>query len=526
MSAEALPEELKTKFQKEQVYFFSSLLSFIVIIISFWEFETRIWNRVQYNFGATRWNSGFPYYSVFRIPNDEYFAILLNLVLLMTMFTAIYTLSGILFLLEIRKKKKYRVYSIYLIISFLTYLSAWWNSKTIVLSPNGWFESTISQVSEDIWLFLGLSLGSADTIYSTFQTLLLFCRIASLTVFIFNLILIIEYKVSNIVSGKANKLEDIKTHGIKAILDKNITYSKFSKGFMFYTIMILFSTYTVMPILYTLLLSFSNYNQDFGSDRFFPQQPMDNFIINYSSVIFHLSDTRPTFSRSFMISVFLGAGAAIGGLAIALPAAYAISRFRFVGRGTAQWLVLATQMFPGIILLLPQFLLWIRLGLITNQTQGTFFFGILERFWIVVFGVLLAYFVGAIAYNVWMMRGYFDTLPTDLEEAALIDGSSNFGAFIRIALPLAVPGMVAVGIFTFFGAWNEFALAQLFIGEGKLFAPLPLMFFQYQNTGAPDVPVFFELLSAFSILAALPMIILFMSLNKFLSGGLTQGGIK
>jgi len=124
------------------------------------------------------------------------------------------------------------------------------------------------------------------------------------------------------------------------------------------------------------------------------------------------------------------------------------------------------------------------------------------------------------------MKGYFETIPIDLEEAALIDGAGRLGTFFRIAIPLAKPGMVAVLIFTFLTAWSEFVLARTFIGETAPQATLPLLFYNYQNTAAPDNPIFFELLAPYAVLVALPPVIMFLLLQKELAAGAVAGGIK
>ena len=275
--------------------------------------------------------------------------------------------------------------------------------------------------------------------------------------------------------------------------------------------MIGFLVYTLFPVIYTLLVSLSS-QEDLRAQTL-ATDPVHNFVLNYSAVIFTRSVGKSSFQTAFVNSVMLGVGTAIGGLSISLPAAYVIARYRFKGKSPIEFLILATQMFPGIILLIPQFLIWKELGLLATTQRK-------------LFGTLLAYFAGSVAYTVWMMKGYFETIPRDLEEAAYIDGSSDIMTFLRISIPLAAPGMVAVGIFTFLGAWNEFALAQIFIGEKNPSSTLPLLFYDYQDTSAPDQKPYFQLLAAYSILVALPIIIIFLSLQKLLARGVTAGGVK
>jgi arabinogalactan oligomer/maltooligosaccharide transport system permease protein len=133
---------------------------------------------------------------------------------------------------------------------------------------------------------------------------------------------------------------------------------------------------------------------------------------------------------------------------------------------------------------------------------------------------------GATAYCVWMMKGYFETIPVDIEEAALIDGYGKFTTFIRIALPLAKAGMVAVMVYTFLSAWQEFVLARTFIGESSPLGTLPLLFYNYQNLNAPDNPTFYELLAPYSIIVAAPVVIFYLILQSQLVSGVIAGGVK
>ncbi len=292
----------------------------------------------------------------------------------------------------------------------------------------------------------------------------------------------------------------------------------------FYSVMIGYLIITLIPVIITFLVSFSTPAnlfrfQKVGNKDLLPSPPgkiaefLSSTILNYSTVLF-VSDalSGSSFTRSLVISLFLGFGTSIIGLGMSLTSAYALSRFRFSGRGKLIFSLVVIQMFPGIILLIPQYIMWNALGLLNNDVR--------------ILGVLLALSVGAISYSTWMMKGYFDTLPKDLEEASLIDGANVFETFMKIALPLAKPGMVAVFLFTFLGAWNDFILVRTFIGENQPDSTLSLLFYKYQDSSRPDVPVVFGLVGAYSIIMALPVCIVFIILQKYLAAGATAGAIK
>lgn len=529
----------RNKISLEHLSFILIVMTLFISLSSFWEFQIRIWNRVEYNVGP--WQYNLPYFDAEDYPINPYLDEMLNQAILFTITALLFNISLLVFvIITSRKTESNNAFGVTLVLAGIMSLISFWNYEAIQLSPNNWFKESVNQ-SENKWQFGGFDLPGSENSSERFlfiENLFRFTLYSSLLVLaviggyllyrfaskdykqfvVITLLLIFGIESILLLAPYIDVL--LATFVVTLILAIAWILIQKSKGraiktVLFYYIMFAFLIYTTIPIIYTFGLSTSS-NADINANRFTPSNPVDNFIINYSSVIFILNGDRgPSFSSSFLISLGLGFTTAIGGLIITLPAAYAISRFRFKGKKSAEFLVIATQMFPGIILLLPQFFFWKQLGLLDPNHPNR-----------LILAVLIAYFVGALAYNVWMMRGYFDTLPRDLEEAALIDGSSTFGAFIRIAIPLAAPGMVAVSIFTFLGAWNEFALAQVFIGEGKRQATLPLLFYQYQDTSAPDNPPFFQLLSAFSILAALPIVVLFLSLQKYLAQGLTSGGIK
>ncbi|MHA1719834.1 MAG: carbohydrate ABC transporter permease, partial [Promethearchaeota archaeon] len=282
------------------------------------------------------------------------------------------------------------------------------------------------------------------------------------------------------------------------------------KNAPFYIILILYLIFTLLPVYLAIKVSLSS-ALDIANNAN-PSDPWYSLILNYSSVMFSVSVDEPAFYTAFMNSIFIGLGTGLIGLLISVSAAYSLARFKFKGNSFMTYLILATQMFPGMILLIPQYVIWKNLGLLTDSMK--------------LYGVLLASSTGSVAYCTWMMKGYFQTVPVDIEEAAIIDGATRFKTFAKIALPLVKSGMVAVMIFTFLTSWQDFVLARTFIGETDPKATLPLLFYNFQNTAAPDIPVYYELLAPYSILVALPVVIFFMLLQKQLAAGAVAGSVK
>jgi arabinogalactan oligomer / maltooligosaccharide transport system permease protein len=192
------------------------------------------------------------------------------------------------------------------------------------------------------------------------------------------------------------------------------------------------------------------------------------------------------------------------GVLLAASCAYAISRFQFTGRRVVMIAFLLTQMFPGAILIVPLYNMLNEWGLLNTWT-----------------GLVLSYCTVSLPFSVWMLKGFFDAIPYDLEEAAIVDGCSPIGAYWRIALPLTLPGIAVVAFFNFMTAWNEFMLALTFMtGEANKTLPVGLRNFVFQfNTD-------WHYMAAGSVLVTIPVMIGFFYAQRYLVSGLTAGGVK
>jgi ABC-type glycerol-3-phosphate transport system permease component len=201
-------------------------------------------------------------------------------------------------------------------------------------------------------------------------------------------------------------------------------------------------------------------------------------------------------------SLIVAVSTTVLSVSIASLAAYALARFNFRGKESYGLFMLVTQMMPAILFLVPLFVILRNLGLVNTLA-----------------GLILSYLTFSLPFCIWLLRGYFEGISPDLEEAAMADGCTRFQAFIRITLPLAAPALVATGAFAFINAWNEFLFAFILDGQQPL---LTVQLYAFIGQYGPD---YGDLMSA-AILIALPPVLLFVFMQRYLVRGLTAGAIK
>jgi arabinogalactan oligomer/maltooligosaccharide transport system permease protein len=214
--------------------------------------------------------------------------------------------------------------------------------------------------------------------------------------------------------------------------------------------------------------------------------------------------TERPFLRWIGNSLFVSFVVTVTGVILAAFSGYAMSRFNYFGKKATMLGLLTTQMFPATMLLLPMYIMLVNLGLINSYL-----------------GIIIIYSATALPFCIWQMKGYYDTIPTSLEEAASIDGCSHFSAFYRVILPLAGPALVITALFSFMTAWSEYVVAAQILQETDLWTlPLGLKSFEDNMTSE------WGLYAAASLLVSIPVIVLFLVLSKWLVSGLTLGSIK
>lgn len=216
------------------------------------------------------------------------------------------------------------------------------------------------------------------------------------------------------------------------------------------------------------------------------------------------TDGSSLFLRQLLNSLVVASATALVGLTLAATAAWALSRWRFAGRDRLMAGFLVTQMFPGVLMAIPLYLLLDALHLLDSLA-----------------GLVLVYATTSVPFSVWNLKGYFDTIPAELEEAATLDGASRWTTFTTIILPLARPALVVTGLFSFMTAWNEFILAATLIGDERAYT-LPVVLNGYVGEYGADWGAF----SAGAILVSVPVIALFFVLQRQLVEGLTAGAVK
>ena len=214
--------------------------------------------------------------------------------------------------------------------------------------------------------------------------------------------------------------------------------------------------------------------------------------------------TEQPFLRWLGNSLAVSTAVTLTGVALASTAGYAFSRFRFIGRKATMLAILTTQMFPATMLLLPLYVLIARLGLVDT--------------WI---GLMIFYTATALPFCVWQMKGFYDTIPASLEEAARIDGCSRAQAFWHVVLPLATPGLVITALFSFMTAWSEYIVAAQVMQNEEMFT-LPLGIKGFQASLSSQ----WGLYAAASILVSIPVVAVFLAFSKYLVNGLTVGSVK
>jgi multiple sugar transport system permease protein len=225
----------------------------------------------------------------------------------------------------------------------------------------------------------------------------------------------------------------------------------------------------------------------------------------YRDVLQPVSDGGQGFLSFIRNSMLVAFGTVAVSLAVSIPGAYAVSRLRFFGRERISALFLAVYFFPSILLAVPLFVFFTRIGLRGSLT-----------------GLLVVYVAQVVAVSIYMLRNYFDTIPVSLEDAAVIDGCSRLQVMRYVSLPLAAPAIVANALFIFMIAWNEFLFALLFLVERRDNWTVSLGLSQL--AGSIEVPT--TVLMAGSVILTLPIIVLFFVSERWLTGGLTAGAEK
>jgi len=227
--------------------------------------------------------------------------------------------------------------------------------------------------------------------------------------------------------------------------------------------------------------------------------PTDAHFDNYIEVF-----TEIGFFGWLFNSIVITLLTAVIGVALAATAAYALSRYKFPMKSSVMVFLMATQMIPVVMLLLPLYFMLQKMQMIDTYA-----------------GVIVAYSVTTLPFCVWLLKGYFDTIPRSLEESAQVDGCTEVGSFWRIVLPLSTPSLAIAMLFAITQAWNEYIVARVILQSSELYT-WPLGLFELQG----DFDTRWGLFAAASVSVTIPVMLVFLYSSKWLLSGLTLGGVK
>ncbi|NHT77167.1 carbohydrate ABC transporter membrane protein 2 (CUT1 family) [Rhizobium sp. PP-F2F-G38] len=265
-----------------------------------------------------------------------------------------------------------------------------------------------------------------------------------------------------------------------------------------YLFMLVIFVFFAWPLLWLLSLALRTRKEVFlGVSRFIPKAPtLDNFAMILSS---------DKFLGYLWNALKLSSLSAIGCLVVALPAAYAFSRFKFRGKGGWMMAILSVQMISPLVIMVPLYRYMAAIGLTDSH-----------------FGVVMVYIALAVPTVTWILKGSIDGIPRSLDEAALIDGCNRWGVFVRVILPLSTPGIASAFIISVIAGWSQFLVPFLLITREAL-TPIGVGIFQYAGT-QNDSSI--QLLAAACLVSVVPAIIAFLSLQRLILGAMTAGAVK
>jgi multiple sugar transport system permease protein len=266
--------------------------------------------------------------------------------------------------------------------------------------------------------------------------------------------------------------------------------------------LVLLTLFAVLPMLYMVITSIKT---QFAALQFPPEWwPKNPTLSQYTTLLDPTSDVGQEFLTYLWNSIWVCVVTTILGVAVAVPAAYAFSRFRFPGRRWLFYSVLLRNMFPAVVFLMPLFILMRWLHLVNNQ-----------------WSLVLTYLTFGLPLSIWLLKGFYDNIPVQLEQAARIDGATRFQAFLLVVMPLSSPGIIATAIYSFIIAWNEYVYALTFLNDkDKLTLPVGLQrFFTEYTTNWPG-------LMAASFIMSVPVVVMFLVLQKYFVKALTEGAVK
>jgi multiple sugar transport system permease protein len=265
--------------------------------------------------------------------------------------------------------------------------------------------------------------------------------------------------------------------------------------------LVVLGVFTVVPLYAMVTSSLKPLSDVQGTFTWWPSHlTLDPFIDMWSTV---------PLARYFVNSLVICSCATVASVVLAIIAAFAVSRFSFRGRTVFTTTVLSTQMFPGILFLLPLFLIFVNI----NSATGIQLVGSQA-------GLVITYLTFSLPFSVWMLVGYFDSIPRELDEAAMVDGCGPLGALWRIVLPAARPGVIAVAIYSFMTSWGEVLFASVMTTDENRTLAVGLRQYSTQTN------IYWNQIMAASLVVSIPVVIGFLLVQRHFVAGVTAGAVK
>ena len=276
-------------------------------------------------------------------------------------------------------------------------------------------------------------------------------------------------------------------------------------GFLKWLSIAFFTVFAFFPLIYMVALSFKPI-QELLLDpaRWWPSLEQIFDSDTYATVLRPVDQGGQGFLVFIRNSTIVAAVTVVSTLVVGILAAYSAARLNFFGKRTVSVGIILVYLFPVVIVSIPLFVIFSRIGIRSS-----------------LYSLMIVYLASTLPVALYMLRGYFQSIPVELEEAAQVDGLSRMGVIRRITIPLASPAIAAVGLYVFMIAWNEFLYALLFVLENRDLWTLSLGVEQLNTQEVPKT-----VLMAGSVIISLPVIFLFFIAEKFLTEGLTAGGVK
>jgi len=266
-------------------------------------------------------------------------------------------------------------------------------------------------------------------------------------------------------------------------------------------VIVLLGLFVALPLFVMITSSIKPLQDVQGDFTWWPTRPT-------VSPFFDMWKTVPL-GRYFVNSIIVSSAATVFSIIIAIFASFAVSRYRFRGRSAFTTTILSTQMFPGVLFLLPLFMIFVNI----KSTFGIQLVGTRS-------GLVLMYLTFSLPFSIWMLSGYFNGIPRELDDAAKVDGCTPLGALFRVILPAARPGVVAVAIYSFMTAWGEVLFASVMTSDANRTLAVGLRLYSTQTA------VYWNQIMAASLAVSVPVVIVFLLLQRSFVAGLTAGAVK